>query len=113
MERSKGSKGMRSIKTLGEIPRFDDEAAEAEYWATHSLAQIWDQLEPVRVRVSPQARRIVLRRSRKKPVTLRLEEQQIRSAKQLARAKSLSYQALIRSWIAEGIEREEAGRQHA
>jgi hypothetical protein len=107
MERSKGSMGMRSIKTLEEIPRFDDEAAEAEYWATHSLAQIWDQLEPVRVGVSPQARRIVLRRSRKKTVTLRLEEQQIRSA------KSLSYQALIRSWIAEGIERQEAARRHA
>ncbi len=53
MERSRQSKGMRSIKTLEEIPQFDNEAAEAAYWATHSLAEIWDQLEPVRVKVSP------------------------------------------------------------
>jgi predicted DNA binding CopG/RHH family protein len=49
----------------------------------------------------------VLRQSRKKPVTLRLEARQIQRAKQLARAKSLSYQALLRNWISEGIAREE------
>jgi predicted DNA binding CopG/RHH family protein len=49
----------------------------------------------------------VLRQFRKKPVTLRLEARQIQRAKQLARAKSLSYQALLRNWISEGIAREE------
>jgi predicted DNA binding CopG/RHH family protein len=49
----------------------------------------------------------MLRRTPKKPVTLRLETQQITCAKELTRTKSLSYQALLRSWISEGIAREE------
>ena len=104
---------MRYLKSLDDIPHFTSEAEEAKYWATHSLANLWEQLEPIEIEVLPQARRITLRRSRKKPVTLRLEEQQIAQAKQLARRKSLSYQALMRSWISEGIAREERARRRA
>ena len=106
MPRNKTAKRMRYLKSLDEIPRFRNEAEEAEFWSTHSLVDIWDQLEPVEFEVSPKVRRITLRR-RKKPVTLRLEERQIALAKKLAREKSLSYQALMRSWINEGIVREE------
>ncbi len=104
---------MRYLKSLDEIPRFKNEAEEAQFWATHSLADLWDQLEPVEVKVLPKGRRITLRRRRKKPVTLRLEERQITQAKELARRKSLSYQALMRSWISEGIAREERSRRRA
>lgn len=113
MAGSRSTRRVRYIKSLEQIPRFENEAAEAEFWATHSLAAIWDKLEPVEVQVSTKARRLVLRRSRKKPVTLRLEEQQIQRAKHLARAKSLSYQALMRSWITEGITREERALKRA
>ena len=113
MAESRTPKRMRYLKSLDEIPRFRNEAEEADFWSTHSLAEIWDQLEPVEIEVSPKARRITLRRSRKKPVTLRLEERQIAQAKQLARRKSLSYQALLRSWINEGIAREERARKRA
>jgi predicted DNA binding CopG/RHH family protein len=104
---------MRYLKSLAEIPHFRSEAEEADFWSTHSLADIWDQLEPVEIEVSPGARRITLQRSRKRPVTLRLEERQVAQAKQLARKKSLSYQALMRSWISEGIAREEQLRRRA
>lgn len=107
MRRSKSAKRMKYIGSLDEVPRFRNETEEAEYWSTHSLAKIWDQLEPVEIEVSPKLRNIILPRARKKPVTLRLEERQIAAAKKLARAKSLSYQALMRSWINEGIVREE------
>jgi len=106
MAGNRARRRMRYIRSVEEIPRFVNEAAEAAFWATHSLAAIWDKLEPVQIQVSPKARRLVLRQSRKKPVTLRLEARQIQRAKQLARAKSLSYQALMRSWISEGIARE-------
>jgi hypothetical protein len=95
------------IRSLEEIPRFENEAAEAEFWTTHSLAKIWNLLERASVSVSSDARRIVLPSARKRPVTLRLEEQQVSRAKRLAKAKSLSYQALMRSWISEGITRAE------
>lgn len=63
--------------------------------------------------MSAGARRITLRPTRKKPVTLRLEERQIALAKKLARTKSLSYQALMQSWISEGIAREGSERRRA
>lgn len=107
MERNRTKSRMRYLKSVDEIPRFKSEAAEATFWSTRSLAQIWDQLEPVEVKVAAEPRRITLRRAPKKPVTLRLEAQQIARAKTLARTKSLSYQALLRSWISEGIAREE------
>jgi len=107
MEGNRTKGRMRYLKSVDEIPRFKSEAAEAKFWSTHSLAQIWDQLEPVEIKVADEPRRITLRRVPKKPVTLRLEAQQIARAKALARTKSLSYQALLRSWISEGIAREE------
>jgi len=113
MARSRPTPRVRYLKSLDAIPRFRTEAEEAEFWASHSLAEIWDQLEPVQVEMASDARRITLRRSRKKPITLRLEQHQIDRAKQLARAKSLNYQALMRSWIGEGIVREELARKRA
>jgi predicted DNA binding CopG/RHH family protein len=109
MAESKSKRRVNYIKSLDEIPRFESESAEAAYWSTHSLADIWDTLEPVQVEISPKARRLVLSRPKKKPVTIRLEEQQIRRAKQVARAKSQSYQALMRRWISEALDREERG----
>lgn len=111
MPESKTLRRMRYLKSLDEIPHFNNEAEEAHIWSSHSLANIWDQLEPVEIEVSPRARRITSQRSRKKPVTLRLEERQIARAKQLAQRKSLSYQALMRSWISEGIIREAQARR--
>ena len=106
MRRNKGAHRMRYLKSVDEIPRFKNEDEEAAYWSTHSLARIWDQLEPVEFTVSSKLRHIILKREPKKPVTLRLETRQIALAKKLAQAKSLSYQALMRSWINEGIARE-------
>lgn len=89
------------------------ETMGVERWSTHSPADTWNQLEPIEIEVSPKARRVTVRRSRKKPVTLRLEERPIAPTKKLARTKSLSYQALMRNWINEGIAREEQLRRRA
>lgn len=113
MAKGKMSQRVQYIKSVDDIPHFLSEAEEAEFWASHSLAEIWDQLEPVQVEVAPGVRRVTVTRSRKKPVTLRLEERQIIQAKAIASKKSLNYQTLMRSWIAEGIAREEQGRRRA
>ena len=94
------------LKSLEEIPDFISEDEEVEFWATHSLAKVWDKLKPEPVTLSPHLRAKVQRRRVKKPVTLRLDQDQIRAAKAIARKKSLSYQALLRIWIAEGIQNE-------
>jgi predicted DNA binding CopG/RHH family protein len=113
MERSKSPRRMRYIASLAEIPRFRNEAEEAEFWSSHSLAKIWNRLEPVQIEVAPDVRRLTLQQSRKKPVTLRLEERQIKRAKEIAREKSLNYQTLLRTGIAEAIAREDRPRRRA
>ncbi len=35
------------IERVEDIPEFLTEAEEAEYWSTHSVGLIWDQLEDV------------------------------------------------------------------
>ena len=35
------------IERVEDIPEFATEAEEAEYWSTHSVGLIWDQLEDV------------------------------------------------------------------
>ncbi len=111
MKGSSPKRRLSPIRSVDQIPRFKSEREEAEFWATHSVDAIWDQLDPVEFEVSGKARRIDMRGARKRPVTLRLEERQVRRAKELARVKSLSYQALLRAWISEGIARE--GHRHA
>ncbi len=65
MRRGKAKNRMRYIRSLDEIPHFRNEAEEAEYWSTHSLAKIWDQLEPVEFEVSRKLRHVTLKRTKK------------------------------------------------
>lgn len=36
-----------ALKSLDEIPKFKSEKEEAEFWDTHSISKIWNQLEEV------------------------------------------------------------------
>ncbi|MBC7342963.1 MAG: hypothetical protein H5U02_11075 [Clostridia bacterium] len=87
------------------IPEFKTEREEANYWDTHSLADHWDALEPVDVELDSGLEAKVRARALKR-VTLRLRPTQIQAVKEIARKKDIPYQTLIRSWVAEAIERE-------
>ncbi|MBI2468639.1 MAG: hypothetical protein HYV62_12640 [Candidatus Rokubacteria bacterium] len=92
------------------MPRFKDDREAAEFWATHDSAPYIGRLREVRVKIAPALRRrVVTRAQAKKPVTLRLEPQQIAAAKLVAREKSLPYQTLLRMWIAEGLAKARTG----
>jgi len=91
------------------LPKFRSDKEVAEYFETHSVAEVWDQLPAGRtVKPSPAlARSIRERHARAKlPISLRLAPQQIAVAKRIAAAKSVGYQTQLRMWIAEGIRRE-------
>ena len=94
------------------LPKFTSDQEAAEYFESHSAAEVWDQLtsgKPARLS-SALARSIRTRHTRaKSPVSLRLEPEQIMAARKIAAAKSVGYQTQLRMWIAEGIRRE-AGR---
>ena len=81
----------------------------AEYFETHSVADVWNQLsegKPVKPSVAL-AKSIRDRHARaKSPISIRLAPEQIAAAKKIAAAKSVGYQTQLRMWIAEGIRRE-------
>lgn len=93
------------------IPEFKNELEMAEFWDTHSVADYWEQLEPEEVELSPELAAKAAERQRTKRVTLRLRISQIEAAKEIARKKDIPYQTLMRSWIAQGIERELAEKR--
>ena len=88
------------------VPDFKNDREAADFWATHDSARYAGELEEVDVAVDSRLRRRVRARAAKRAVTLRLENQQISGAKEIARRKSIPYQTLMRMWIAEGLTRE-------
>ncbi len=91
------------------LPKFRSDKAAAEYFDTHSVAEVWNQLpEGKRVKSSKVLEKAVRDRHRvaKSPISIRLGADQIAAAKKIAEAKSVGYQTQLRMWIAEGIRRE-------
>lgn len=89
------------------IPEFRSEEEEALFWDSHDSTEYLDDLEPVEIEVTPELKeKISSARELKKPITLRLEPNQIDAVKKIASKKGLPYQTLIRMWIVEGISRE-------
>ena len=91
------------------LPKFRSDKEAAEYFETHSMAEIWDQL-PRAKQGRPSAALAKSIRERhaaaKSPISIRLVPEQIAAAKKIAAAKSVGYQTQLRMWIAEGIQRE-------
>lgn len=95
------------------LPRFKNESEAAEYFGTHSVADIWDKLPPGRpVKLSRKLSKAVRERHArgKTAISIRLEPEQIIRAKRIAQRKSVGYQTQLRLWIAEGIQREQKRR---
>jgi predicted DNA binding CopG/RHH family protein len=91
------------------LQKFRSDKEAAEYFETHSVADAWDQL-PESKQAMPSAalaKSIRERHARaKSPISIRLNPEQIETAKKIASAKSVGYQTQLRMWIAEGIRRE-------
>jgi len=91
------------------LPKFRADKDAADYFETHSVADVWDQLR----QAEPERASKVLEKSirerhsaAKSPISIRLASEQIAAAKKIAAAKSVGYQTQLRMWIAEGIKRE-------
>ena len=91
------------------LPKFRSDREAAEYFESHSLADVWKNLpEGQKTELSAAlAKSIRQRHARaKSPISLRLAPDQIAAAKRIATAKSVGYQTQLRMWVAEGIRRE-------
>src|SRR6267142_1892157 len=93
----------RLSRAKSPLPKFQSDQEAAEYFESHSVAGVWDQLpETPQAKPLPAlAKKIRDRHTRaKSPISLRLAPEHI------AAAKSVGYQTQLRMWIAEGIRRE-------
>lgn len=95
----------RSSKKL---PEFKSEEGIANFWASHSSADYWDEFKDLKepIELDTEIKKKIIQQSHKRLLTLRLEPYQINAAKKIAKHKSIGYQTLMRIWILEGIKRE-------
>ena len=86
---------LRELRAWSEVPAFDNEAAEAEFWLGHSL-------DPKLMNASipkSDARESAT-------VTLRFDPRMLARIKRVARSRYLNYQSMIKQWLAERLEEE-------
>lgn len=91
------------------LPKFPSDKATAEYFETHSVAEVWNQLpegEPAKASKALEKSIRERHKAAKSPISIRLGPEQIAAAKRIAAAKSVGYQTQLRMWIADGIRRE-------
>ena len=100
----------KKLKPALKLPEFANDEEAANWFETHDTSQIWDQLLPVRpIKLPPEQAQMIrdrYQRRRKSAISIRLDPDQITTAKIIAARKSIGYQTQLRLWIAEGIQRE-------
>ena len=87
---------MRAVARWEDVPIFDSEEAEAEYWAENK--------PEVRLMEGAVARSIESAES--VTITLRIDPRMLARIKRLARSRYLNYQSMIKQWLSERMEHE-------
>ncbi len=88
---------MKMIRTWAEVPAFDHEREEAAFWQESALA-------PTLINAS-----IVKSDSRESTtITLRFDPRMLARIKRIARSRYLNYQSMLKQWLAERLEEEQA-----
>jgi len=106
------------------IPHFATEQEVRDFWDTHDSSYYWDQGEDVTNNPPPELKRGpgrdpahiqelceltegVRARMRMGLVSLRMSDDMVAALKEVAARRHLPYQTLMRSWVAERLEREQ------
>ena len=87
---------MNAISSWEEVPLFDGEEPEADFWAVNRLDV---RLMESAVAASPEASESVT-------ITLRIDPRMLARIKRLARSRYLNYQSMIKQWLSERMEHE-------
>jgi len=87
---------MNAISNWDEVPLFDNEEAEAAFWAENRLDL---RLMEATVAASSEISESVT-------ITLRIDPRMLARIKRLARARFLNYQSMMKQWLSERLEQE-------
>ena len=87
---------MRAIAKWDEVPIFDSEEAEADFWSENKPE----------VRLMESAVAGNGENSESVTITLRIDPRMLARIKRLARSRYLNYQSMIKQWLSERMEQE-------
>jgi predicted DNA binding CopG/RHH family protein len=87
---------MRTFANWEDVPFFDHEEAEADFWIEHRPD----------LRLMHAATATSAESSESVTITLRIDPRMLSRIKRLARARFLNYQSMIKQWLSERMEQE-------
>ena len=87
---------MRAIASWEDVPIFDSEAAEANFWSENKPD----------LRLMESALAGSSEASESVTITLRMDPRMLARIKRLARSRYLNYQSMIKQWLSERMEHE-------
>jgi predicted DNA binding CopG/RHH family protein len=87
---------MRAIPNWEDVPLFDSEEAEAEFWAENKPD----------LRLMEASLALAGEASESVTITLRIDPRMLARIKRLARSRYLNYQSMIKQWLSERMEQE-------
>ncbi len=87
---------MNAIASWEEVPLFDSEEAEADFWAENKP----------NVRLMESSVTAPSESAESVTITLRIDPRMLARIKRLARARYLNYQSMIKQWLSERMEQE-------
>jgi predicted DNA binding CopG/RHH family protein len=87
---------MNVINNWEDVPLFDNEAAEASWWAENRPD----------VRLMDASAVASAEGSESVTITLRIDPRMLAKIKRLARSRYLNYQSMIKQWLSERMEQE-------
>lgn len=90
---------MPQQKTLKDLPKFDNEDEEREFWSNHDSTQYIDWSQ-ARVAIFPNLRPTT------RTISIRLPEMMIDRLKVLANKRDVPYQSLLKTFVAERLDEE-------
>jgi predicted DNA binding CopG/RHH family protein len=94
---------MNTLSNWDEVPLFDNEEAEAAYWA--------ENRPDLRLMEAAVASSSEL--SESVSITLRIDPRMLARIKRLARSRYLNYQSMMKQWLSERMEMELREREGA
>ena len=86
---------LKSIASWSDVPKFDSEEDEAEFWSTIQLdARLMN------------ASLVKADNRDSTTITMRFDPRMLARIKRIARSRYLNYQSMIKQWLAERLEKE-------
>jgi predicted DNA binding CopG/RHH family protein len=87
---------MNAISSWEDVPLFDTEEAEADFWTANRLE----------LRLMESAMTTSAEISESVTITLRMDPRMLARIKRVARSRYLNYQSMIKQWLSERMEHE-------